>query len=336
MRLGVGLLCRRLLRKRQLSQSNTHRAVGRDIVDDCQLAEPERSAGQPAARSNIPFGGAVLGCGLLRKQQCPSPDTGRDVARSHDVSIVCGLIDEVNVPIAKRFQCVCHDNLPWLYLYLVRAVHSPNVNRLNALGQAAAVIIAIFIKVFPLSGILFGLLVVIFLAWFGGRNEFRTWFQIPTSWWKCVAMALLASLISMCFSYSLLRLFRALPFGGPDYSRFSLLYGNSKLLVAWLLLIWTIVAFGEEIIGRGFLIDRLLVVFGGTRNPALPAVILSAVIFGSVHLYQGVAGVVDNTCTGVVFAALYLTQRRNLWSNFLAHGFIDSIAVLLFYFGARI
>ena len=149
-------------------------------------------------------------------------------------------------------------------------------------------------------------------------------------------MALLASLISMCVSYSLLRLFRALPFGGPDYSRFSLLYGNSKLLVAWLLLIWTIVAFGEEIIGRGFLIDRLLVVFAGAHNPVLPAVILSAVIFGSVHLYQGVAGVVDNTCTGVVFAALYLTQRRNLWSNFLAHGFIDSIAVLLFYFGARI
>ena len=27
------------------------------------------------------------------------------------------------------------------------------------------------------------------------------------------------------------RLFRALPFGGPDYSRFSLLYGNGKLLV---------------------------------------------------------------------------------------------------------
>ena len=75
---------------------------------------------------------------------------------------------------------------------------------------------------------------------------------------------------------------------------------------------------------------------GGARNPALPAVILSAVIFGSVHFYQGIAGVVDNTCTGIIFAALYLTQRRNLWSNFLAHGFIDTIAVLLFYVGARI
>jgi membrane protease YdiL (CAAX protease family) len=143
-------------------------------------------------------------------------------------------------------------------------------------------------------------------------------------------MALLASLLSMCVSYLLLRIS---PFGALNYSRFSILHDNFRLLIIWLLLIWTIVAFGEEIIGRGFIIDRLLVVFGGMRNPVLLAVVLSAVIFGAVHFYQGVAGVVDNTCTGIIFGALYLKQRGNLWSNCLAHGFIDTVAVLLFYFG---
>jgi uncharacterized protein len=149
-------------------------------------------------------------------------------------------------------------------------------------------------------------------------------------------MALLASVVSMLVSYFLLRLFRASPFGGPDYSRFSMVSGNGKLLVIWLLLIWTIVAFGEEIIGRGFLIDRLLVALEGTFNPALLAIVLSAVIFGSVHFYQGLAGIVDNACTGIIFGMLYLNQRRNIWSNVVSHGLIDSIVVVIFYFGARI
>ena len=196
--------------------------------------------------------------------------------------------------------------------------------------------VAIFIKVFPLSGILFGLLVILFFAYLSSANDFRSWFQKPRSWRNCVAMAFLASLISMLISYFLLRLFRASPFGGPDYSRFSIVSGNGKLLVIWLVLIWSIVAFGEEIIGRGFLIDRLLVAFEGTFNPAFLAIVFSAMIFGSVHFYQGVAGMIDNTCTGIIFGTLYLNQRRNLWSNVFSHALIDSIAVVVFYFGARI
>ena len=210
------------------------------------------------------------------------------------------------------------------------------MRRLKAIGQIAAVVVAIFTKVFPLSGILFGLLVVILFAFVGGPNDFRTWFQRPTSWWNCIAMALLASFVSMLISYFLLALFRALPFGGPDYSRFSILNGNAKLLVVWFVLIWSIVAFGEEIIGRGFLIDRLLVALEGAFNPPLVAIVLSAMIFGSVHFYQGLAGIVDNTCTGIIFGTLYVNQRRKLWSNVFSHGLIDSIMILIFYFGAPI
>jgi membrane protease YdiL (CAAX protease family) len=207
---------------------------------------------------------------------------------------------------------------------------------LKAIGQIVAVVIAIFIKVFPLSGILCGLLVIFFLSSFDGFNDFRTWFRHPKSWRNSVAVALLASLVSVLISYCLLKLFGASPFGGPDYSRFAVVHGNTKLLFIWLLAVWTIVAFGEEIIGRGFMIDRLLVVFDGKFNPPFLAIAISAVIFGFVHFYQGIAGVVDNTCTGIIFGTLYLNQGKTLWSNFLSHGFIDSIIVLIFYSGARI
>jgi len=151
---------------------------------------------------------------------------------------------------------------------------------LKAIGPLTLVTVAIFIKVFPLSGILCGFIIILFLSYFGGFSDFRTWFRRPKSWWNCVAMALLASVASMSISYILLRLFRASPFGGPDYSRFSVVHGNAKLLLIWLLVIWTLVAFGEEIIGRGFIINRLLVVFERTFNPPFLAIAVSAVIFG--------------------------------------------------------
>jgi hypothetical protein len=114
------------------------------------------------------------------------------------------------------------------------------MKQLKAIGEITAVTVATFIKVFPLSGILCGLLVIFLLTCFSGFGDFRAWFQGPKSWWNCVATALIASLVSMFISYFLLRLFRASPFGGPDYSRFSVVHGNGKLLLVWLLLIWTI------------------------------------------------------------------------------------------------
>jgi hypothetical protein len=119
----------------------------------------------------------------------------------------------------------------------------------------------------------------------------------------------------------------------PRFSRFLAVKGNGKLLAVWLIAVWSVVAFGEEIIGRSFLIDRLSLVFEGMDNAPVIAVVLSSLIFGSVHFYQGVAGVVDNTITGLIFGAVYLSQNRTLWANIFSHGLIDTIALVAFYFG---
>jgi hypothetical protein len=138
----------------------------------------------------------------------------------------------------------------------------------------------------------------------------------------------------MTMTYLVITIFRASSFGGPDFSRFQIIKGNGKLLAIGFVTIWSLVAFGEEIIGRGFLIDRLSLAFEGIAHAPVIAVIVSSLIFGSVHSYQGVAGVVDNTVTGLILGAVYLQQNRNLWANIFSHGLIDSIALAAFYFGA--
>ena len=41
----------------------------------------------------------------------------------------------------------------------------------------------------------------------------------------------------------------------------------------------------------------------------------------------------DTTVSGLVFGMLYLTGGRNLWLPILTHGFSDTIALVLIYFG---
>lgn len=51
------------------------------------------------------------------------------------------------------------------------------------------------------------------------------------------------------------------------------------------------------------------------------------------HWYQGVAGVWGSAVSGLLFGVLYLKGGRNLWLPILAHGFSDTIGLVLIYLG---
>ena len=63
------------------------------------------------------------------------------------------------------------------------------------------------------------------------------------------------------------------------------------------------------------------------------AVVLSSIGFGLVHLYEGPGGILSNAGVGLCLGALYLIQRRSLWSNILAHGLVDTLAMVAFFLG---
>jgi membrane protease YdiL (CAAX protease family) len=79
----------------------------------------------------------------------------------------------------------------------------------------------------------------------------------------------------------------------------------------------------EEIIFRGYLLLRLTSLMGRTW-----AVLLSSVIFGIEHLYQGTANAVAAGCFGVVLALVCL-QMRSLVIPSVWHCLQDFVAILL-------
>lgn len=80
-------------------------------------------------------------------------------------------------------------------------------------------------------------------------------------------------------------------------------------------------AFAEEVLVVGYLITRLRQL--GMRESS--SLLVSAVVRGSYHLYQGFGGFVGNMIMGLVFGRVW--QRTNrLWPLVLGHFLIDFVA----------
>ena len=119
----------------------------------------------------------------------------------------------------------------------------------------------------------------------------------------------------------------------PDLSDFRGLRGNFKLLPLALLLTWTLAAFGEEMVYRGYLMNRVADVFGRNRRAWVLSLIVVNVVFGFSHTYQGITGVLENIIDGLLLAWIYLRFDHRLSVPIVAHGLIDSIDFLLIVFG---
>ncbi len=119
----------------------------------------------------------------------------------------------------------------------------------------------------------------------------------------------------------------------PDLSDFRDVVGNLKLLLILIAASWVVAAVGEELVWRGYLMNRVADLFG--RRVAGWAVTLIAVsaAFGLAHSYQDVTGIVENFIDGALLGILYLASGRNLLVPIVAHGITDSVDFLIIYSG---
>jgi len=75
----------------------------------------------------------------------------------------------------------------------------------------------------------------------------------------------------------------------------------------------------EEVIYRGYMIAYLMALFGA---PFWVAGLVSSVLFGFAHAYQGPAGILKTTAAGGMMALLY-GLTGSLWAPIVAHAVMD-------------
>jgi len=114
--------------------------------------------------------------------------------------------------------------------------------------------------------------------------------------------------------------------------RFAFFLGKPLVFAAYLVVVvWFGAAMGEELLMRGFVLNRLGDFFGrGVVGWAI-AVMIHSVIFGSLHAYQGPAGILATGMVAMIFGTVYLLFKRRLVPLILAHGLINTISLTGYY-----
>ncbi|MBE7218127.1 MAG: CPBP family intramembrane metalloprotease [Caulobacteraceae bacterium] len=122
---------------------------------------------------------------------------------------------------------------------------------------------------------------------------------------------------------------------GPakDYAMFQPLAHHLPEYLFWLFATWTTAAFGEEMLFRGFVLDAIQRILGGRSWAVFAAVILQGLLFGVLHLYQGLNGAEVATALGIMLGFVWWASGRNLWAGVLIHGAFDSLAMTVIYLG---
>lgn len=199
----------------------------------------------------------------------------------------------------------------------------------------AVLIMVVYLADFiPLSATPFLLL----LGWLSLRLRGIGWRAVgltrPARWRGTLVLGITVGVVYQFFSLYMLEPLIILLTGKPiDLSQFAPVKGNVFLLALFLVLVWTLAAFGEELVYRAYLMNRVSELAGGSSMAWASSLVVVSVLFGVAHLYQGVSGVATVMAAGLVYGGLYLWSGRNLWAPIIAHGVYDTVAVLLAFWG---
>src|SRR5258708_3766970 len=118
-----------------------------------------------------------------------------------------------------------------------------------------------------------------------------------------------------------------------DQKTFAALKGNLPLFLMIVPSIWLFAGFGEEFLYRGYLLNRIAQILGGSRAAWVVAVVGQAAAFGLAHFYQGPVGMFPIFVGGLLSGIVSVAWGRNLWPVIVAHGLVDTLGFTFLYLG---
>jgi CAAX protease family protein len=202
------------------------------------------------------------------------------------------------------------------------------------IALVALVFVADWQRLIPFSKTPF----LLVLGWISLRVRRIGWKSIGLSrnqgWGKTLALGVGCGLLLEAFELFISQpLLIRITGEKPDLDDFTVLTGNLKYTLIVIGLAWTLAAFGEEMVYRGYVMNRVADLGRRTRGAWVVSLIVVNVAFGLAHTYQGITGVIENCLDGILLGWMYLGTKRNLSVPIIAHGLADTVDVLLIFLG---
>jgi uncharacterized protein len=104
-------------------------------------------------------------------------------------------------------------------------------------------------------------------------------------------------------------------------------HGNLPAAILWITIGWIVGGFFEEFLFRGFLLNRIVMVFGSGVLANLIGIGSQAALFGSLHVYAGPLACVHATYFALLMGLAYLASGRTLWPGMAVHGTWNAVAI---------
>jgi membrane protease YdiL (CAAX protease family) len=176
------------------------------------------------------------------------------------------------------------------------------------------------------------------IAWASLRLRGMKWkdvgLTIPGDWPVIAAGGIVIGIVAMAINVFALTPFLTRATGSTvDLSSITFVKSNILNLMAGLGFIWVLAALAEEMVYRGYIMNRLADLAGhGFTGDAL-ALAVSALLFTIVHARPDAASMIGLFFAGLFDGFLYLAARRNLMLPIVVHGIMDSIALFMVFLG---
>ena len=152
-------------------------------------------------------------------------------------------------------------------------------------------------------------------------------FKKPKSWWQPILVTLLTLICLVLFSLYIQPLIGT----KPAISHLMVLNHNLPLIILALILVWTTAAFLQELVFRAFLIGALDFILGRNTWSIWIALIISSLVFGLIHGWQGLSGILATACIGFIFGLAYILNGRRIWPLIIVHGIADTLSLVSIY-----
>ncbi len=155
----------------------------------------------------------------------------------------------------------------------------------------------------------------------------------PARWWTIPLWGFLVLLVNIILQITVVPLLAKL-LGLPalDLSKYDALQGNLPLAIGAGLGAMFTGGFIEEVIYRGFIMGRLIPLFGGGKRAPLLAGLACGIPFGLIHFQWGLGGMFVTAVMGSALGLMFLATKRNLWPLIAAHATLDMILMIQVYF----
>jgi membrane protease YdiL (CAAX protease family) len=175
----------------------------------------------------------------------------------------------------------------------------------------------------PLSA----LLVLAWARW--SRTPLRTLgFVRPGNWIITMAVGIV---FGVAFKLAMKSIVMPLLGADPINHAYHYLVGNRGALPGALYMVIIGAGFGEEVLFRGYLFERLGRLFGPARWAKPLIVLVTSAVFAAGHIaVQGRDGALQALITGLAFGTIFAVTGR-IWMLIIAHASFDVAAVAIIY-----